>query len=134
MLGRACTYQMSEGRACRATPMRDQLFCFWHSPETADEQADAQRLGGLHRRKKRTLATIYGFNGLRTIEDNQALLETVVVETLALENSISRNRTIAGIVGTGAKLLEIGDLAARIEKLEAATRRRQGSDHEEALG
>lgn len=58
----------------------------------------------------------------------------MVVETLALENSISRNRTIAGIVSTGAKLLEVGDLATRIEKLEAATRRRPASDDEEALG
>ena len=76
-------------------------------------------MGGLHRRKKKTVASIYGFNGLRTIEDNQALLETVAVETFALENSIARNRALVSIVATGAKLIEVGDLADRIAALEA---------------
>src|ERR1035437_8308897 len=102
MVGRACTYQMADGRPCRATPMRGEPFCFWHSTETADELADAQRMGRLHRRKKRTVATIYGFGGLRSIEDNQALLETIAEETLGLENSIARNRALTAIVVTGA--------------------------------
>jgi len=76
-------------------------------------------MGGLHRRKKRTVATIYGFGGLRSIEDHQALLETISVETLALENSIARNRAIDAFVATGARLLELGDLAARVASLEA---------------
>jgi hypothetical protein len=85
----ACTYQLPDGRGCRATPLKAEPFCFWHAPGTADELAEARRLGGLHRRKKRTLATIYGFAGLRSIEDGQALLETITIETLALENSIA---------------------------------------------
>jgi len=76
-------------------------------------------MGGLHRRKKRTVATIYGFGGLRSIEDHQALLETISVETLALENSIARNRAVGGFIAIGAKLLELGDLAARVSALEA---------------
>jgi hypothetical protein len=103
--------------------MRDEAFCFWHSPETVDEAAEARRLGGLHRRKKKTVGAIFGFQGLRTIEDNQALLETAAIETLALENSISRNRALATIAGVGAKLIEVGDLEERIAALEAATRR-----------
>ncbi len=119
MVGRACTFEMAEGRPCRAAPLRTEPFCFWHSPDTAEEQAEARRLGGLHRRKKRTLATIYGFNGLRSVEDHQALLETLTIETMGLENSIARNRTVAGFLGIGAKLLEVGDLATRVEQLEA---------------
>ena len=94
MVSRACTYQMPTGRPCRATPLRDATFCFWHAPETAEKAAEARRLGGMHRRKKKTVASIYDFRGLRTIEDHQALLETAATETLALENSISRNRVI----------------------------------------
>jgi hypothetical protein len=115
---------MPDGRGCRATPLRAEPFCFWHAPGTADELVEARRLGGLHRRKKRTLATIYGFGGLRSIEDNQALLETITVETLALENSIARNRAITAIVATGARLIELGDLADRVAAIEAATRTR----------
>jgi hypothetical protein len=120
MVGRACTYQMPEGRACRATPLRDEPHCFWHSPDTADDLAEARRMGGLHRRKKRTVATIYGFGGLRSIEDGQALLETIAVETLALENSIARNRAVTSIVAQAAKLIELGDLATRVAAIEAA--------------
>jgi hypothetical protein len=130
MVGRACTYQMPEGRACRATPLRDEPYCFWHSPDTADDLAEARRMGGLHRRKKRTVATIYGFGGLRSIEDHQALLETVTVETLGLENSIARNRALTAIIATGAKLIELGDLARRIAAIEVTLGPRRRSDEE----
>jgi hypothetical protein len=91
-------------------------------PETADEAAEARRLGGLHRRKKKSVAAIYGFGGLRTIIDIQALLETAAIETLAIENSIARNRALAGMAATAGKLIELGDLAERVAALEAATR------------
>ena len=133
MVGRACTYVMADGRACRATPMRGEPFCFWHSAETADELADAQRMGRLHRRKKRTVATIYGFGGLRTIEDNQALLETITIETLALDNTIARNRAVNAMLATGIRLVEIGELEARLEALEAAAGERLHSDDDAAF-
>ena len=125
MVGRGCTYEMVDGRSCRATPLRDAPFCFWHSPDTADELAEARRTGGYHRRKKRTVAAVYGFNGLRTIEDNQVLLETIAVETLALENSIARNGPLTRIVVAGAKLIELGDLTTRLAALEAAVTARR---------
>jgi hypothetical protein len=130
MVARACSYQMPDGRPCRAIPLRDEPHCFWHSPETADELAEARRVGGLHRRKKRTVATIYGFGGLRSIEDHQALLETISVETLALENSIARNRAVNAFVATGVKLLELGDLAARVAALEARLQVAREAEHE----
>ena len=133
MVGRACTYQMPDGRACRATPLRDEPFCFWHSPDTADELTEARRMGGLHRRKKRTVATIYGFGGLRSIEDNQGLLETIAVETLGLENSIARNRALTAIVATGARLIELDDLATRIAAIEAALGPQRRSDEDAAF-
>jgi len=52
MVGRTCAYLMPGGRLCRATPLRDEPYCFWHAPETAEEAAEARRFGGLHRRKK----------------------------------------------------------------------------------
>lgn len=119
---------MPSGRPCRATPLREEPFCFWHSPETAEEAAEARRIGGLHRRKKKTVGAIYGFHGLRTVEDLQLLLETVTIETLALENTIARNRAIGGFLSVGAKLIEVGELEARLAILEAA----RGSEHADA--
>jgi len=122
MVGATCTFVMPGGRLCRATPLRDEPFCFWHAPETAEEAAEARRLGGLHRKKKKTVGAVFGFRGLRTIEDNQALLETAAIETLAIENSISRNRALASFAAVGAKLIEVGDHEERLAALEAATR------------
>jgi hypothetical protein len=113
--------------------MRGEPFCFWHSTETADELADAQRMGRLHRRKKRTVATISGFGGLRTIEDHQALLETITIETMALENSIARNRAVNSMLATGLRLVETGELEARVQALEAAAGQRLPSDDDAAF-
>lgn len=128
MVGRPCTHLMPSGRPCRATPMRDEPFCFWHAPETAEEAAEARRIGGIHRRKKKTVASIYGFDGLRTIEGNQALLETAAIETLALENSLARNRALGGFAAIGAKLVEVGDHEERLAALEATLRQRPPPD------
>ena len=65
-----------------------------------------------------------------TLQGSQALLETVAVETLGLENSIARNRALTAIVATGAKLIELGDLASRIAAIEATLGPRRRADDE----
>jgi hypothetical protein len=87
--------------------------CFWHSPATTEEVAEARRLGGANRRKKRVVAAAYGLRGLRTIEDIQGALETVTIETFALENSASRNKAIAGMLATGGLSTDREDAATR---------------------
>jgi len=128
MVGRVCSAATASGRPCRATPMSDVPFCFWHAPETAEEAAEARRLGGLHRRKKKTIATIYGFTGLRTVDDCLGLVETAAIETLALENSIARNRTLGELGRTAARLVEGSDHEGRIATLEALLAARRRSD------
>ena len=123
MVGTTCTALRADGHPCKANPLRDEAFCFFHSPETAEEAAEARRVGGLHRRKKKTVGAIYGFHGLRTIEDNLALLETAAIETLALENSIARNRALGGFAATRAKLIELDDHEERLRALEVAVGR-----------
>ena len=48
------------------------------------------------------------------------LIEVAVADSLTLENSIARNRTLAYLAQTAVKLLEVGELAERIDALEAA--------------
>jgi len=55
------------------------------------------------------------------------------IETLGLENTIARNRALTTIVATGAKLLELGDLAARLAALEAALTSRHASSDDTAF-
>jgi len=48
------------------------------------------------------------------------LVEVAVLDTLGLENSVARNRTLAYLAQTAARLLETGELEERLRALEAA--------------
>jgi hypothetical protein len=90
-----------------------------HSPEHATEAAEARRLGGLRRRREGTVAGAYEFSGLESVASIRRLLEVAAVDTLGLENSIARSRTLAYLAMVAAKLLETGELEQRIASLEA---------------
>jgi hypothetical protein len=41
-----CKAQTTNGTPCSAQPIRDDGYCYWHSPATANERVDARRRGG----------------------------------------------------------------------------------------
>ena len=98
---------LRNGVPCRAAPLRDSTFCFWHDPATSDEAMEARRLGGLRRPWQRIVADSYDLAPLGTVDDIRRLLEMAALDAAALENSIARARSLAGIAGTAASLLEI---------------------------
>ena len=106
-MGRSCQHVKDNGEPCQAPPLRDQSYCFWHSPTTMDEAAEAQRLGGLRRRRERAVAGAYEFDGLESAESILRLLEIATLDTLSLENSVSRSRTLAYLVQTALRILEV---------------------------
>src|SRR5687767_7293967 len=114
-----CTATTKDGRRCRAAPLRDETECFWHSPEKADEAADARRLGGIRRKREKTLAGAYELTGLDTVESIRRLVVIATLDALGLDNSIARARVLLSASLAAAKLLEVGDLEARLEMLEA---------------
>ena len=105
---------------CRAAPLREGEYCFMHSPEHAEDMAEAGRLGGLRRRREVAVAGAYDFAGLQTVADIRRLLEVAVLDILGLENSIGRARTLAYLATTAVKLLEVGELEQRLAALEGA--------------
>jgi hypothetical protein len=105
--------------------MKGEDFCFWHSPAHSEELDEARRLGGLRRRKERTVAGAYEFAGLSTVADIRRLLEVATIDTLSLENSVARARTLAYLAQTALKCLEVGELEERVGMLEAAVRSRE---------
>ena len=117
---RRCRFIMADGRPCRSFPLAGEDFCLFHSPTHEEQAAEARRLGGLRRRKEKTVAGAYEFQGLRTVGDIQRLLEIAVLDVLALENSVARGRTLAYLGQTALKCLEVGELEERLEVLEAA--------------
>jgi len=123
MLGpRHCTFVLPDGRVCPATPLRDGPCCFWHAPEKEEEAAEARRLGGLRRRREKTVSGAYDFAGLGSIEAIRRILEIATIDVLGLENSIARARVLIAAVLAAAKLLETGELEERLAALEAVVR------------
>lgn len=118
--GRRCSEVAASGRPCRAKPLRDVPFCFWHAPGNEEEVAEARRLGGLRRRREKTVSGAYDFTGLGSIGEIRRLLEIAAIDTLGLENGIARSRVLVQVGLAAAKLLETGELEQRIELLEAA--------------
>ena len=115
-----CAALASGGVPCRQAPLTGRDHCYWHDPDNAEEAQEARRLGGLRRRRERTVAGAYEFDGLATAEQIRRLVEIAVVDTLGLENSVARARTLAYLAQTAAKLLEIGDLEDRLHEVESA--------------
>ncbi len=120
MVGRTCSGRRDDGEPCRAAPLQDGRFCLWHDPDHSDEVAEARRLGGQRRRRERVVSGVYDFEGLGSIPQVRRLVEVAVLDTLGLENSVARNRTLAYLAQTAAKLLETGELEERLQALEAA--------------
>jgi hypothetical protein len=116
---RSCTYIKDGGGLCQAAPLRDAEFCFWHDPEHAAEVAEARRLGGLRRRREKTLQGAYEFEGLNSIEDVRRLLEIAVMDTLGLENSVARSRAIAYLSQTALRVFEFREFDERLKSLES---------------
>ena len=118
-------------------PLVESEFCWVHEPQNAEAAAEARRVGGVRRRREGTVQLAYAFNGLAAIEDMRRLLEIVAIDTLSMDNGVPRNRTLIAVVMAGLKALEIGDLAERLEALEAIVKQgRQPStfDADDELG
>ena len=118
MATRTCNALKEDGSRCQAAPLLDGDFCLMHSPEHAEEMAEARRLGGLRRRREKAVSGAYDFEGLADVGQVQRLLEIAVSDTLSLENSVARSRTLAYLAQVALKALEVGELAERIEALE----------------
>jgi hypothetical protein len=107
---RTCKARNENGDPCRQAALRDGDFCFWRDPDHAQEAQEARRLGGLRRRREKAVSGAYDFEGLGSIEQIRRLLEIAVLDTLGLENSVARSRTLAYLSQVSLKALEVGEL------------------------
>ncbi|MBI5285335.1 MAG: hypothetical protein HY874_09600 [Chloroflexi bacterium] len=122
---RACSAPTKTGERCGATPLHDADVCFWHSPEHAEDAAAARKLGGQRRRRESTLAGAYEIGPLDTLVGIRRVLEIVTFDGLGMEtNSIARGRLLIAAAQALTKLLEVGELEARLEAVEAALKPR----------
>ena len=120
MASRVCSFKRANGQPCGSPPLQDGDFCLWHDPAHTDEVAEARKLGGQRRRRERVVSGAYDFEGLGTVASIRRLVEVAVLDTLGLENSVARARTLAYLAQTAARLLEVGDLEDRLAAIENA--------------
>jgi hypothetical protein len=115
---RACKALKEDGGRCQSPPLLDGDFCLMHSPEHAEEMAEARRLGGLRRRREKAVSGAYDFEGLADVGQVRRLLEIAALDTLSLENSVARSRTLAYLAQVALKALEVGEFEQRLDALE----------------
>jgi len=118
VMRRQWAFRGTSGEPCRAAPLKDGQFCWVHSPERVKEVQEARRLGGLRRKRESTISNAFQFESITSVEGIRRIVEVAVLDTLAMENSLSRNRTLAYLVQVALHTLEVGDIEARIAALE----------------
>jgi len=117
--GRACRANNERGEPCSAPPMAESDYCFHHDPAKASERAKARKRGGYNRRQVKSSEDA-GPVRIRSTQDVVALVERAIADTVALENSIARNRAIGYLAGVALKAQEVGELEERLEAVEKA--------------
>ena len=79
------------------------------------------------------LSVAYDFEGLGSTESIGRIIEIATLDALGLENSIARCRVLIAAAMAASRLLEVGELEARLTALEAALGRQQGADDDAAF-
>jgi hypothetical protein len=120
MLRRTCAALKPNGARCRANPLRESDYCLMHDPERAEEVAEARKLGGLRKRREAALIGAYDLEGLDSLAVLERVLEIALLDTLSLDNSLNRSRTLGYLVGIGTKLRQEGETEGRLRALESA--------------
>lgn len=112
-----CRATNRRGEPCGMPPTGGIGLCFAHDPTQAAARAIARKRGG--RERARGSAATREAVSLRSADDVRQLIERAVADTLALENSALRNRTVGALVGVALRTIEVGELEARLAAMEA---------------
>lgn len=119
---RRCKATNARGEPCGAPALHGSDWCFWHDPALAKERAAARRKAGKNRRRGAadpSFAEAMESREFRTLEDIVGLLGVTIRQTLALENSVSRNRALGYLSRCWADVYRVGEIERRVEVLEA---------------
>ncbi len=101
-----CSAKNRSGHKCRSFALAGSSFCFWHDPQRANALADARRLGGYHRRVRRTPSLQIDAD-LKSIDGLLVFVESLIGETLKLHNSTHRSHALAALALAQKRILEL---------------------------
>lgn len=117
---RACRALNKAGRPCQAHALPGSEWCLHHDPALELDRRAARIAGGKARQGRRIgpVGPPAERVQLETVRDVVKLIEQEVNETLQLERSLNRARTIGYLAAVASKAIEISEIERRIEELE----------------
>jgi hypothetical protein len=127
VMRRQCTFLSPTGQPCRAAPLKDGQFCWVHSPDRQKEVQEARRLGGLRHKREVAIASAFQFDSVDSVKGIRRIVLIALLDTLAEENSIARNRALAYLAQVALHILEVGTLEERIIALEELAKEKNES-------
>ena len=113
-----CVDRNAEGAPCGMPRLQGSDRCFAHAPDRGAARARARKRGGRNRRAALAVEPPTQAPSLRLVGAIQEQLEAAVFNTLRLENSNSRSRTIGYLLGFALKAVETGGIEERLTALE----------------
>ena len=119
MTTKKCQAITQNGTPCQAYAVAGSDYCFHHDPARAKQRQEARSKGG-HARHGRHIGPVGHSDpvALDTMADVATLLNHVINDTLQLENSLQRARTIGYLAGLILKALEMSTLEQRVAAVE----------------
>ena len=126
MTANRCQATTQDGTPCQAYAVAGSDYCFHHDPARAAERRQARSKGG-RARHGRHIGPVGQAEpvALDTMADVAALLQRTINDTLQLENSLRRARTLGYLAGRFIQALEMADLEARLTALERILKTRE---------
>jgi hypothetical protein len=121
-----CQATTQNGTPCQAYALAGSDYCFHHDPARSSQRREARSKGG-RARHGRHIGPVGQAEPIEldTMADVAALLRHVINDTLKLENSLQRARTIGYLSGLFLKALDMAALEQRVIALEHALELRE---------
>jgi len=110
-----CEYIKEDGTRCQAVKMTDNCFCFFHDPASQAKRLDARRRGGFARHGG---VKEVGTYVIRQPMDILQVLQDCLNETMSLEASAAKSKTIAYIAQVLIRGFEASEIETRLRVLE----------------
>lgn len=118
-----CEGIKSDGSRCKAAPLADSDFCYFHDPSIAAQRREAQSLGG-HGNRLKTLDPDVPDVKLENSEDTAELLSQTINQVRKGLISPQVANSVGYLTGIAMKAAEQNELEARIRRLEALLKKR----------
>jgi hypothetical protein len=116
---RECRFTKSDGKHCRARPMTDTHFCFFHDPHVSVRRAQARSAGG-RKNKGAVLPTDTPTCSLGSVQDVVLLLAETINQVRRGELDARAANNIGYLSTVLLKALDATNLERRIAGLENA--------------